>query len=105
MRGILPALSASAVILLLGPVAGAAEPVAAKLNPDAGGFDKQVRPFLAKYCQEGHGAKQQKGGVRLDTLTAVRQDSWRFLFSDPPSLTPVAQNSLALTRHPGHVAA
>ena len=28
----------------------------------------------------------------LDMLTAVRQDSWRLLFSDPPLPTPVAHN-------------
>ena len=41
----------------------------------------------------------------LDMLTAVRQESWRFLFSDPPSPTPVAHNAPPLTHHPGHVAA
>lgn len=41
----------------------------------------------------------------LDMLTAVRQESWRLHFSDPPSPTPIAQNSLPLTHHPGHVAA
>ncbi|HUR02834.1 MAG TPA: transposase [Nonomuraea sp.] len=41
----------------------------------------------------------------LDMLTAVRHDSWSVHFSDPPSPSPVAQNSPPLTHHPGHVAA
>ena len=51
------------------------------------------------------------GGTRgfalplLFMLTAVRQDSWRLLFSDPPSPTPVAQNSPPLGAHPPQVAA
>jgi hypothetical protein len=41
----------------------------------------------------------------LDMLTAVRQDSWRLHFSDPPSLTPVAQNSPPLGDRAPQVAA
>src|SRR5215210_7551488 len=41
----------------------------------------------------------------LDMLTAVRQDSWRLHFSDPPSPTPVAQNSPPLGDQAPHVAA
>lgn len=40
-----------------------------------------------------------------DMLTALRQDSWRLHFSDPPSPTPVAQNSPPPGNHAPHVAA
>jgi DDE superfamily endonuclease len=36
----------------------------------------------------------------LDMLTAVRQDSWRLFFSDPPSPAPVAQNPPPLGHRP-----
>ena len=41
----------------------------------------------------------------LDMLTAVRQDSWRLHFSDPPSPTPVAQDSSLQGELGPHVAA
>ena len=41
----------------------------------------------------------------LDMLTAVRHDSRSVRFSDPPSPTPLSQNSPPLTHHPGHGAA
>ncbi|MBV8129612.1 MAG: hypothetical protein JO114_18340, partial [Planctomycetaceae bacterium] len=29
-------------------------------------FENEVRPVLAQHCYKCHGAKQQKGGIRLD---------------------------------------
>ncbi|MEE3373068.1 MAG: PSD1 and planctomycete cytochrome C domain-containing protein [Planctomycetota bacterium] len=34
-------------------------------------FEKQIRPLLSQYCWKCHGAKQQKGGLRLDSRAAV----------------------------------
>ncbi len=34
-------------------------------------FEKKVRPLLATRCHECHGAKQQKGNLRLDSLAGV----------------------------------
>jgi hypothetical protein len=41
----------------------------------------------------------------LEMLTALHQDSWCLHFSDPPSLSPLAQNSLPLGDHAPQVAA
>lgn len=51
----------------------AAQPgIAASPDPAAAEFfEKRVRPVLAARCQECHGAKQQKGGLRLDSLAAI----------------------------------
>ena len=34
-------------------------------------FEKRIRPVLASECYECHGAKKQKGGLRLDTASAA----------------------------------
>ncbi|HJT34849.1 MAG TPA: PSD1 and planctomycete cytochrome C domain-containing protein, partial [Pirellulales bacterium] len=34
-------------------------------------FEKEVRPLLVAHCQKCHGAKMQKGGLRLDSRAAV----------------------------------
>jgi len=34
-------------------------------------FEKRVRPVLVENCQKCHGEKQQKGGLRLDSIAAV----------------------------------
>lgn len=34
-------------------------------------FEKQVRPVFANHCYECHSAKQQKGGLRLDSRAAM----------------------------------
>ncbi|HEX5446550.1 MAG TPA: PSD1 and planctomycete cytochrome C domain-containing protein, partial [Pirellulales bacterium] len=34
-------------------------------------FEKDVRPLLANHCQKCHGAKTQKGGLRLDSRDAA----------------------------------
>src|SRR5688572_9250729 len=44
-------------------------------------FDEQVRPVLAKYCQECHGTMKPKGNFRLDRLSAdfantANRDRW-----------------------------
>ncbi len=36
-------------------------------------FETRIRPFLANDCYECHGAKKQKGGLRLDSRDALRQ--------------------------------
>jgi mono/diheme cytochrome c family protein len=36
---------------------------------DARRYDDQVRPFLARHCQECHGGEKPKGDFRLDRLT------------------------------------
>ena len=38
------------------------------LEPDSATFKKRVAPLVEKYCVNCHGAKKQKGDVRLDTL-------------------------------------
>ena len=39
-------------------------PVAQSEEPDF--FETKIRPVLAQNCYKCHGAKQQKGGIRLD---------------------------------------
>ena len=34
-------------------------------------FESKVRPLLAEHCQKCHGAEKQKGGLRLDSRTAL----------------------------------
>ena len=34
-------------------------------------FEQNVRPLLAEKCYSCHGAKKQKGGLRLDSLEAI----------------------------------
>ena len=34
-------------------------------------FEQSVRPLLAENCYSCHGAKKQKGGLRLDSLEAI----------------------------------
>ena len=34
-------------------------------------FELQIRPLLATHCYQCHGAKQQKGGLRLDSPGAI----------------------------------
>ncbi len=38
-------------------------------------FESKVRPLLVAHCQECHGAKKQKGDVRLDSRAAILSDS------------------------------
>ena len=34
-------------------------------------FEKKIRPVLAENCYECHGPKKQKGGLRLDSASAI----------------------------------
>ncbi|HEV7222736.1 MAG TPA: DUF1549 domain-containing protein, partial [Pirellulales bacterium] len=75
---------ASSIVLLsglLGALAAAENPAAdnvarpaAAARPPAEAlefFEKRVRPLLVSQCQKCHGAKQQKGGLRLDSRAAA----------------------------------
>jgi hypothetical protein len=49
-------------VLLLPGLARAADPV---------DFMREIKPILAKYCTDCHGAKKQRGGLRLDSAKAL----------------------------------
>jgi len=54
--------------LLLGVVACASAGRLYAASPDQlDFFEKKIRPLLAEHCQDCHGEKKQKGGLRLDT--------------------------------------
>jgi hypothetical protein len=56
------------VLVLLAPMsARAADPLEAA-------FDRDVKPFLARYCQRCHNADKQTSGVRVDHLDAKLSD-------------------------------
>jgi mono/diheme cytochrome c family protein len=55
----------SLLLALSGMVAGAAEP-----EPGLEFFETRIRPLLVERCVECHGAKKQKGGLRLDSRAA-----------------------------------
>src|SRR5689334_18962173 len=55
--------------LAVPPCAPAAD--ARPLPAQAEFFEKSVRPVLATHCLECHGARKQKGGLRLDSRAAV----------------------------------
>ena len=44
-------------------------------SPEARQYDEQVRPFLARHCQECHGGEKPKGDFRLDRLTSDFHDT------------------------------
>ena len=50
-------------------VSVAAEPSAEQVEF----FEKRVRPVLVERCQKCHGAKEHKGGLRLDSRAAIMQ--------------------------------
>src|SRR5262249_61577468 len=59
---------------LLGGLTLGGRLTAADEKPDAAQlefFEKQVRPLLAENCFQCHGPEKQKGGLRLDSRTAV----------------------------------
>jgi len=58
-------LGAFVMILLLNGAVAAVEPA------DSEFFESKVRPLLAARCQECHGAKSAKAGLRLDSRVAV----------------------------------
>ena len=37
-------------------------------------FDRDVKPFLTKYCADCHNADKQTSGVRVDQLDAKMED-------------------------------
>lgn len=54
------------------PTALLADEPAAKISAEHEAFfEKQIRPLLVKHCQECHGAKEQEGGLRLDSFAAL----------------------------------
>jgi len=55
------------VVLRSGTFAFAAEPSREAIEF----FEKRVRPILVENCHKCHGEKQQKGGLRLDSIAAV----------------------------------
>src|SRR5262245_27829926 len=34
-------------------------------------FEKKIRPLLVNHCQECHGVRRQRGGLRLDSRAAM----------------------------------
>ncbi len=61
MRAIVPAV----ILEMLSPALWAATPVETEF------FEKHVRPVLAEHCYSCHGAKKQKGELRLDSREAI----------------------------------
>lgn len=53
--------------LLSAVMVAAAEPSPEQLEF----FEKRVRPVLVEHCQKCHGSKDQKGGLRLDSRSAI----------------------------------
>ena len=51
-----------------------------KVAVAAPGFDKEIRPYIEKYCVSCHGPEKQKGDFRIDTLSKdvgrVDTDYW-----------------------------
>ena len=44
---------------------------AAGAEPDFAFFEKKIRPVLVERCYECHAEKQKKGGLRLDSKSAL----------------------------------
>src|SRR4051794_37613369 len=72
--------------------------------PDRAGeefFESNVRPLLVQLCQECHGPKRQRGGLRLDSRAALLKGG-----DTGPAVVPgKADDSLLLraVRHQGDV--
>jgi mono/diheme cytochrome c family protein len=64
-------------LLALGPAlpAQADSPAAPSSASQVEFFEKHIRPMLAEHCLACHGAKKQKGNLRLDTAAGLRQGS------------------------------
>jgi mono/diheme cytochrome c family protein len=64
-------------------------------------FEAKVRPILADHCFECHGAKKQKGGLRLDSLEAMRSggDTGPAVVANDPEHSPLIE----AVRHEGTV--
>jgi mono/diheme cytochrome c family protein len=54
--------------LLVGVLAG---PAAAAAESDSVDYSRQIKPLLARYCTNCHGAEKQKSGLRLDTAASA----------------------------------
>jgi len=65
----------------------AADPVAV----DAEFFEKKIRPLLTTHCQDCHGEKKQKGGLRLDSRAAAIAggDTGTALVPNKPEISPL----------------
>ncbi len=73
MTGLRAVETATIVLLLAASAAAAAEPSPAS---DAAGvefFEKRIRPLLAENCRRCHGPERQRGGLRLDSLAAIKK--------------------------------
>ena len=63
----------------------AAQEPEARAAESGSGFAETAEPFLARYCVRCHGPRQQKGGLRLDTLShdfgdLDSSETWRQVF-------------------------
>ncbi|MCW3095833.1 MAG: hypothetical protein JWL77_1451, partial [Chthonomonadaceae bacterium] len=54
--------------LLLGYLSAVSTSTSFAAQTPPSDYEKTVKPFFAKYCVQCHGAKLQRGGIRLDTL-------------------------------------
>jgi mono/diheme cytochrome c family protein len=62
--------------LLATTVSGGDEPAPRASTPaDVEFFEKRIRPVLAENCFACHGEKKQQGGLRLDSLEALKKGS------------------------------
>ena len=87
----LPIVCAAALLAALAP--GADTP-----GPPAVDFDRDVKPIFAKHCQSCHGTEKQRGGLRLDTATAIRRGG-----DTGPAVVPNnGKDSLLLKAVTGH---
>jgi len=67
-------LRAGAILLLLaGPVASAAAQATKATAEQAAFFESKIRPLLVDVCVDCHGAKKQKGDLRLDSKAGWMQ--------------------------------
>ncbi len=60
-------------------------------DPPAATFDRDVKPFLKKYCAECHNADKQTSGVRVDQLDAKLEDRHLKLWGHVLNLTKTAE--------------
>ncbi len=64
------------------------DPLAAQQPPS---YEKDVRPFLARYCLECHNAKSLKGGLDLETMKGLKagSDNGPVLVAGKPEESPL----------------
>lgn len=60
---------------------------------DGSFFEKQIRPILVEHCQDCHGEKKQKSGLRVDSLQALLAGG-----ESGPSLVPGKPDDSLLVR-------